>query len=86
MIKNNLVKIGSQTARGGFRNEKDVIKRFNNWEKDEIAQKWLKAMGYEINDIEYVKAIKVRGQYKADIQVRIRILIKLKSQEDLQNL
>jgi len=78
--------MGSQTARGGFKNEKDVIKRFNNWEKDEVAQKWLKAMGYEINDIEYVKAVKVRGQYKADIQVRIRILIKLKSQEDLQNL
>jgi len=86
MTKNNLVKMGSQTARGGFKNEKDVIKRFNNWEKDEVAQKWLKAMGYEINDIEYVKAVKVRGQYKADIQVRIRILIKLKSQEDLQNL
>ena len=86
MKKNNLVKLGSQTARGGFRNEKDVINRFNNWEKDKVAQKWLEAMGYEISDIEYVKAVKVRGQYKADIQVRIRILIKLKSQEDLQNL
>jgi hypothetical protein len=43
-------------------------------------------MNYEISDIEYVKATKVRGQYKADIQVRIRIVIKLKSQEDLQNL
>ena len=86
MKKNNLVKLGSQTARGGFRNEKDVINRFNNWKKDKVAQKWLEAMGYEISDIEYVKAVKVRGQYKADIQVRIRILIKLKSQEDLQNL
>lgn len=43
-------------------------------------------MGYKISDIEYVKASKVRGQYKADIQVRVRIIIKLKSQEDLQNL
>lgn len=43
-------------------------------------------MGYNIFDIEYVKAVKVRGQYKADIQIRIKIIIKLKSQEDLQNL
>ncbi len=43
-------------------------------------------MSYDFNDIEYVKAEKVRGQYKADIQVRVRITIKLKSQEDLQNL
>lgn len=86
MNKKNLIKLGSTTAKGGFRNEKDVIDRFNNWAKDEVAQKWLKAMGYKINDIEYVKASKVRGQYKADIQVRVRIIIKLKSQEDLQNL
>ncbi len=86
MNKKELIKLGSQTAKGGFRNEKDVIVRFNNWEKDEVAQKWLNAMGYDISDIEYVKAVKVRGQYKADIQVRVRIIIKLKSQEDLQNL
>ena len=43
-------------------------------------------MSYDFNDIEYVKAEKVRGQYKADVQVRVRITIKLKSQEDLQNL
>lgn len=43
-------------------------------------------MNYNFKEIEYVKASKVRGQYKADIQVRITIIIKLKSQEDLQNL
>jgi len=86
MNKKELIKLGSQTAKGGFKNEKDVINRFNNWKKDEIASKWLNAMGYNISDIEYVKATKVRGRYKADIQVRVRIVIKLKSQEDLQNL
>ena len=89
MKKNNkidLVKLGSQTAKGGFKNEQDVIDRFNDWQKDEVAQKWLNAMGYNVSDIEYVKAAKVRGQYKADIQVRVMIVIKLKSQEDLQNL
>lgn len=81
-----MIKLGSETAKGGFRNEKDVIDRFNNWEKDDVAKKWLKAMGYDISDIEYVKAKKVCGHFKADIQVRVRIIIKLKSQEDLQNL
>ena len=86
MRRKNLVKLGSKTAKGGFRNEKDVIDRFNNWVKDKVAQEWLKAMSYKISDIEYVKASRVLGQYKADIQVRVRVIIKLKSQEDLQNL
>lgn len=86
MNKKDLIKLGSKTAKGGFKNENDVIARFNDWKKDKVAQDWLKAMNYNVSDIEYVKAEKVRGQYKADIQVRIRIIIKLKSQEDLQNL
>jgi hypothetical protein len=91
-MKNNknklkeMIALGSKTARAGFTNEKDVIDRFNNWEKDEIAQQWLSEMGYKTSDIEFVKISKVRGQYKADIQVRVTVLIKLKSQEDIQNL
>lgn len=88
-IKKNLkqmIALGSKTAKGGFNNEKDVIDRFNNWKTDKIAQEWLAEMNYKIDDIEFVKASKVRGQYKADIQVRITISIKLKSQENLQNL
>jgi hypothetical protein len=86
MNKKELIKLGSNTAKGGFENEKEVINRFNNWEKDKVAQEWLKAMGYGIENIEFVQAMKVKGQYKADIQVRVKIIIKLKSQEDLQNL
>ncbi len=81
-----MIALGSKTAKGGFSNEQDVIDRFNNWKTDKVAQEWLSEMNYKIDDIEFVKASKVRGQYKADIQVRITILIKLKSQEDLQNL
>jgi hypothetical protein len=81
-----MIALGSKTAKGGFTNEQDVIDRFNNWKTDKVAQEWLAEMNYKIDDIEFVKASKVRGQYKADIQVRITILIKLKSQEDLQNL
>lgn len=84
--KKEMIALGSKTAKAGFSNEQDVINRFNDWKKDKIAQEWLLAMNYKVEDIEFVKALKVRGQYKADIQVRITILIKLKSQEDIQNL
>ena len=84
--KKELIKRGSKTAKDGFRNEKDVIDKFNDWEKDKTAQKWLEAMDYNINDIEYVKASKISGSYKADVQVQIQISIKLKSQIDVQNL
>lgn len=86
MTKKDLVKLGSATAKNGFKNEQDVVDKFNDWEKDKTAQKWLVAMEYDLSDIEYVRASKVTGQYKADIQVQIRISIKLKSQLDVQNL
>jgi hypothetical protein len=84
--KEKLIALGSKTAKGGFKNEKDVVKSFNNWQKDEDAQGWLSAMGYNIDNIEYVRAEKIKGQYKSDVQVRIKIVIKLKVQEDIQNL
>ncbi len=86
MKNKDLVKLGSETAKSGFRNEQDVVDKFNNWRKDKISQEWLGAMGYKLDDIEYVEASKIRGQYKADVQVRIQINIKLKSQSDIQNL
>ena len=86
MNKDDLIKLGSKTAKGGFKNENDVVNRFNDWKNNETAKEWLEAMNYKISDIEYVKATKVKGHYKADVQVRITIIIKLKSQEDIQNL
>ena len=75
---------GSETAKGGFRNEDEVIEKFNNWEKDEVAQDWLIAMNYVIKEIEFVKAVKVGGNYKTDVQVQVTI--KLKEALDCENL
>ena len=86
MTKKDLVKLGSDTAQSGLKNERDFSDNCNNWEKDKTAQKWLEAMKYNIDEIEYVKASKITGSYKADVQVRIQITIKLKSQSDIQNL
>jgi len=79
MTKNSLKKLikrGSITAKRGFKNEKDVVKKFNNWKKDKDAQVWLKTMGYELDEIEKVKAVQITGSHKTDVQVVIRIYLK----------
>jgi len=55
---------GSRTAKGGFANEKEICKKFNNWKEDEDAKLWLKIMGYDLNKIDYVKAIQVPTRIK----------------------
>lgn len=79
----DLVKKGSDTAKQGFKNEKDIVNKFNNWEKDNEAQKWLKIMEYELSEIEFVEAIIISG-YKTDVQVQVTI--KLKKAIDVENL
>ena len=76
--------LGSETAKGGFRNEDEIINKFNNWKKDKIAQDWLVAMNYAVKEIEYVKAVKISGNYKTDVQVQVTI--KLKDAIDCENL
>lgn len=57
-------KIGSQTAKGGFANEKVICNKFNNWEKDNEAQQWLKIMGYNVKQISSVEAIHIPTRLK----------------------
>ena len=75
--------LGSQTAKDGFLNEDDIIKKFNNWKKDVDAQKWLLIMQYKIEEIEFVNAVKLSG-HKTDVQAQVTI--KLKKALDVQNL
>ncbi len=79
----DLVERGSQTAKNGFRNEDDIVKKFNNWKKDKDAQTWLTLMKYQLSEVEYVEAIKISG-YKTDVQVQVTI--KLKKAIDIENL
>ena len=71
----DLVRIGSETAKGGFANEKAVAKKFDKWKKDKEAQKWLKIMGYNLKKIKNVKAEVLHG-YKTDVQVKVTITLK----------
>lgn len=71
-----LIRRGSATAKAGFRNEQDVVDKFNAWRTDEDAQKWLNIMEYKLDEIEKVEAVKITGSYKTDVQVKIKIYIK----------
>jgi hypothetical protein len=79
----DLVKLGSQTAVNGFKNEDDIVKKFNEWETDIDAQSWLIIMKYELNEIEKIEAVKLSG-HKTDVQVQVSI--KLKKAIDVENL
>lgn len=79
----DLVLRGSQTAKNGFKNEKEVADKFNRWKTDAEAKQWLTIMQYDLNDIESVKAVVLNG-YKADINVQVQI--KLKSAVDTENI
>ena len=83
MNTEDLVRLGSNTAKAGFQNEDDIVLKFNTWEKDKDAQLWLCIMGYNIKEIDFVKAIKISGK-KTDVQVQVNV--KLKDSIDVQNL
>lgn len=61
--------LGSATAKGGFANEKAVCHKFNNWKSDNEAQLWLKIMGYNLKQIDFVEAIHIPTRMKrTDLQ------------------
>ncbi|MBX7062148.1 MAG: hypothetical protein K1X52_10850 [Pyrinomonadaceae bacterium] len=66
-------KVGSETAKGGFRNEDVIRDKFNAWKTDVDAQAWLREMGYDPAKVASLVASKPHGE-KADVEVRISLL------------
>jgi len=62
----NKTKLGSKTAKGGFANEKDICKKFNNWITDNEAKEWLQIMGYNSDKIDSVKAMQIPTRIKKE--------------------
>lgn len=65
------VERGSQTAKGGFRNEDEIRDKFNAWRFDEDAKAWLRALGHDPTAVESVTVLKPRGD-KADVVVTVK--------------
>lgn len=51
--------IGSQTAKGGFQNEHDVVKKFNEYHSDNEAKAWLTIMGYDVEKVAALTAVQI---------------------------
>jgi len=60
----NKTELGSKTAKGGFANEEAICEKFNNWKNDKEAKQWLKIMGYNIKNLDSVKAIRIPVRIK----------------------
>lgn len=84
IVTTDLAKRGSNTAKNGFKNEQTVVDTFNQWQSNHLAQEWLIKLGYEISNIEYVKAEKVIGHFKADIQVFVKTFDNAEKCENIQ--
>jgi len=69
-----LIARGSSTAVNGFKNEQEVVDKFNSWRTDDDAKNWLLVMGYEIGKITDVVAVKITGSHKTDVQVEIKVI------------
>ncbi|MFV0431492.1 MAG: hypothetical protein ACK5MJ_04855 [Alphaproteobacteria bacterium] len=52
-------KIGSQTAKSGFKNEHIIVAKLNNYQHDNDAVSWLKYMGYNVEKITELKAFQI---------------------------
>ena len=75
--KKNHVSLGSSIAKGGFQNEKDIKKKFENWKTDNDAQLWLRTMRYKLREIEKIDVKLLSDSHsKADIQVQIKVYFK----------
>lgn len=64
------IRLGSQTAKGGFANEEQIRDKLNSWRGDPDAQAWLAALGYDYQELISVHAQKPHGQ-KADLMLQI---------------
>ena len=51
--------IGSYTAKGGFANEHDILRKFENWKTDKEAAAWLRLMGYSTDLIDDIDVIHI---------------------------
>ncbi len=56
--------LGSQTAKGGFANEHNIVAKFNDWKNDDEAKSWLQIMGYSLEKLKNVTAIQIPTRIK----------------------
>lgn len=64
-------KLGSETAKNGFRNEDEIKAKFEAWSTDNEAREWLTKMGFKLAEITAIRVAKPHDE-KADIEVTVQ--------------
>lgn len=64
-------KLGSETAKNGFRNEDEIKAKFEAWSTDSDAKAWLTTMGFKLVEVIGVSVTKPHDE-KADIEVTVQ--------------
>lgn len=73
-MKETRSEVARRTAKGGIDAEDMVAAKFNNWLEDLDAQRWLRAMSYNLALIRSIEADTVGGlSEKADVEVRVAV-------------
>lgn len=57
--------IWSNTAKGWFKNEHEIVWKFNNFKEDPDAQSWLNIMGYNYKHIKFLYAVQIPTRINA---------------------
>jgi hypothetical protein len=70
----NKQEIGSMTAKGGFKNEDDICKKFINYTNDKEAKLWLQIMGYDHKKIQQLSAVQIPVRINFDKAVALGVL------------
>lgn len=70
-MKETHEEIGRRGARGGFEQERRVRDEFEKWQQSRLAQNWLQTMGFNLNEVNQVRAERLLGHTKADVQVKV---------------
>ncbi len=65
--------IGSYTAKGEFRNESDVVIKFNNYRNDGEAQQWLSIMGYDFSKIKQLIAVQIPPRISREVALSLGV-------------
>jgi hypothetical protein len=58
--------VGSYTAKGGFKNEADIVLKFNDYKNDSEAKLWIQILGYNPEKIQQLKATKISPRINRD--------------------
>ena len=66
--------VGSYTAKGGFKNEADIVFKFNDYKNDNEAQLWLNTMGYNYQNIHKLVATQIPPRINKNTALSLGVL------------